>query len=526
MARSSNRRRLLALVTAVLAVAGLGLAAAPSGDAATTYGNDVSWPQCSVADGGYGLPMPPTSAAFVVVGLTKGLPFTENPCLAKQVAWARDHSVPAQAYTMAAYPTAAQLQSRGAAGPWASSTIAGRLANVGYAEAGYAVAALARAGFRPPVVWVDVEPRPAQPWPAGSDVARARNRSVVTGLLRGLHDAGYAYGLYSYANGWSGIVGTWRLPGVPVWATAGRKDAAAALAMCPGPSFSGGPVHLAQWYDDTRDSDLTCPAYTFAPPLPYPPSGPNDLTGDWTTDVLAREHSTGTLWLYPRSRTGWLPRISMATGWQGMSVVDTAGDLTNDGIPDVLALEQATGRLWLYPVRRAGGGFATRQQAGRGWQGMDAVVGAGDVSGDGVPDVLARERGTGSLYLYRRTATGWGTRVRLGGGWQVMNAVLGAGDLTGDGRPDVLAREKSTGYLWLYPGASSGVLGPRVRVGTGWGIFDALAAPGDMDGDARPDVVARERSTGYLWLYSRDDAGHWRARVRIGYGWQIFDVVT
>ena len=216
----------------------------------------------------------------------------------------------------------------------------------------------------------------------------------------------------------------------------------------------------------------------------------------------------------------------MATGWQGMSVVDTAGDLTNDGIPDVLALEQATGRLWLYPVRRAGGGFATRQQAGRGWQGMDAVVGAGDLSGDGVPDVLARERATGSLYLYRRTATGWGTRVRLGGGWQVMNAVLGAGDLTGDGRPDVLARERSTGYLWLYPGASNGVLGPRVRVGTGWDIFDALAAPGDMDGDARPDVVARERSTGYLWLYSRDDAGHWRARVRIGYGWQIFDVVT
>ena len=70
MARSSNRRRLLALVTAVLAVAGLGLAAAPSGEAATRYGNDVSWPQCSVADGGYGLPMPPTSAAFVVVGLT------------------------------------------------------------------------------------------------------------------------------------------------------------------------------------------------------------------------------------------------------------------------------------------------------------------------------------------------------------------------------------------------------------------------------------------------------------------------
>ena len=519
MAPTSKRRRLVTLVSAVLAVAGLGLGAPSEAHAATAYGYDISWPQC-------GGTMPPTTAAFVVIGLTRGLPFTENPCLASQVTWAKDHSVPAQAYTMAAYPTSSQLQSNGSAGPWSSSTVAGRLANVGYAEAGYAAASLARAGFHPPVVWVDVEPRPAQPWPAGSDVARARNRSVVTGLLRGLHDAGYAYGLYSFASGWSDIVGAWRLPGVPVWATAGRKTSADALTMCGGPSFSGGPVHLAQWYDDTRDSDLTCPAYAFAPPVPYPPSGPNDLNRDWTTDVLAREHATGTLWLYPRSRTGWLPRIQLATGFKGMSVVDTADDLTNDGIPDVLTVERATGTLWLYPVSRSGGGFGARQQAGHGWQGMDVVAGAGDMSGDGIPDVLARAQATGVLWLYRRTTSGWGATLRIGGGWQVMDAILAAGDVTGDGRADVLAREKSTGYLWLYPGTSTGLLGARSRIGSGWGIFDSLAAPGDINGDAIPDVVARERSTGYLWLYSRNDAGTWRPRVRIGSGWQIFDAIS
>src|SRR3954452_14473919 len=145
-------RRLLVLLTAVLAAIGLGLVSPAR--AATTYGNDVSWPQCSVAEGGYGLPMPPTDAAFVVVGLTKGLPFTRNPCLASQVAWASTNGVPAQAYTMAAYPTNSQFRSQGATGPWSSSTFTGKLANVGYAEARYAVAALAAVGFRPPVVWV------------------------------------------------------------------------------------------------------------------------------------------------------------------------------------------------------------------------------------------------------------------------------------------------------------------------------------------------------------------------------------
>ena len=165
-------------------------------------------------------------------------------------------------------------------------------------------------------------------------------------------------------------------------------------------------------------------------------------------------------------------------------------------------------------------------QVGKGWQGMDAVLGAGDMSGDGVPDVLARSRDTGVLYLYRRTASGWGATLRIGGGWQVMDALVAPGDLTGDGRPDLLARERSTGYLWLYPGTASGLLGTRTRIGTGWGIFDAVASPGDVDGDGRPDVAARERSTGYLWLYSRDDAGKWRARTRIGVGWQIFDVIA
>ena len=35
--------------------------------------------------------------------------------------------------------------------------------------------------------------------------------------MRGLRDSGYAYGFYSYTNGWQEIVGSGRLPGVPVW---------------------------------------------------------------------------------------------------------------------------------------------------------------------------------------------------------------------------------------------------------------------------------------------------------------------
>jgi len=212
-----------------------------------------------VAQGGYGLPLPAASAQFVVIGLTKGLPFTENPCQAAQVGWAKAHRVQAQAYAMAAFPTTAQLNAYRAKGPWSASTRAGQLSNAGYAEATTSAASLKRVGFKPEMVWIDVEPHLVQPWPAKGPASQQENRYVLEGLMRGLHDAGYPYGLYSFTSSWRDITGSWLLPAVPVWATAGRTDRPAeAAALCKKASFSGGPVKLAQRYDETRDYDVSC----------------------------------------------------------------------------------------------------------------------------------------------------------------------------------------------------------------------------------------------------------------------------
>ena len=43
--------------------------------------------------------------------------------------------------------------------------------------------------------------------------------------------------------------------------------------------------------------------------------------------------------------------------------------------------------------------------------------------------------------------------------------LLGSGDIDGDGRADLLARESSTGVLWLLPGTGSGFGAPRFVAG-------------------------------------------------------------
>ena len=514
----------LALVTGVLAVGN-----APPARAAVVLGHDISWPQCPTSVGGYGLPMPPTTTGFLVLGLTKGLPFTENPCLASQISWVRTNSRPAHAYTMAGFPTTAQLTTYGASGPWRTTTRAGRLSNVGYAEARYAVASLGRISWHPPVVWIDVEPRSAQPWPSTSAAQRLENRYVIEGIMRGLREAGFAYGLYSNTSGWQAITGSWWLPGVPVWATAGTLDyPTEALDRCTQPSFSGGRPYLAQWWDATRDYDRTCEPYTFTS-FPAPPAtlsgSTSDFNGDWKNDLLARWTSTGTLRLYAGNGTGGIGTgVLLGAGWGAFASLETVGDFDGDGAADVLARETSTGYLWLYRGNGKGGWALPRVRVGTGWGIFDAVVGVGDWNGDQRVDVLARRASTGELFLYPGNGRGgWGARVRLGAGWNAMNGFAGPGDVNGDGRADLVVRERATGYLWLYPGNGTGGLLARVRLGTGWGSMTALTSPGDLDGDRVPDIVVRDGS-GSLWLYPRTATG-WQARQLLGTGWNIVNLV-
>src|SRR5690606_37061785 len=149
-----------------------------------------------------------------------------------------------------------------------------------------------------------------------------------------------------------------------------------------------------------------------------------------------------------------------------------------------------------------------------------------DLTGDGKPDIIARQAGTGVLWLYPGNGRGgWLPRTKVGAGWQTMDAIGAAGGLAGDGRAAGLARQAGTGALWLYPGNGRGGWLPRTQVGSGWQIMNAIVGPGDITGDGRADVLARQASTGELWLYPGDGRGGWLPRIKVGVGWQTMDAI-
>ncbi|MEU6165262.1 FG-GAP-like repeat-containing protein [Streptomyces tanashiensis] len=249
-------------------------------------------------------------------------------------------------------------------------------------------------------------------------------------------------------------------------------------------------------------------------------AGFGDLNADRKADVVVRDKA-GRLWFLPGDGSG---RLIGTGGWNAMNGLSRHGDFTGDGREDVVARESATGRLWLYPGTGTGAVGTRRLIGSGGWNAMDKITAYGDLTGDGRSDLFAVERSTGRLWLYPGTSAGLGARKLIGsGGWNAMNTLVGAGDLNGDNRPDLVAREGATGKLWFYPGTATGGVGSRTLIGSGgWNVMASLLAVGDYNGDGRNDLAAVTnsgwsspecRGVGCLVLYTGKGTGAFDAGV-------------
>ncbi|WP_445396833.1 transglycosylase family protein [Streptomyces sp. LE64] len=207
-----------------------------------------------------------------------------------------------------------------------------------------------------------------------------------------------------------------------------------------------------------------------------------------------------------------------------MAHLTPVGDLTGDGRPDIVAVEKATGDLFRYAGPSFTGG-AARQKLGYGWNGMSDIVGTGDLTGDGVADIIAVDASSGDLYRYAGPGYAGGGRVKIGVNWDAMTNVTPVGDLTGDGQPDVIAVEKATGDLYRYAGPNFAGGAARTKIGNGWNMYSTVVGTGDLTGDGVADLVAVHTLNGNLYRYSGPNYNG-GTRVQIGNGWQTMTNLT
>ncbi|MFD8012322.1 FG-GAP-like repeat-containing protein [Streptomyces sp. NPDC058955] len=241
-----------------------------------------------------------------------------------------------------------------------------------------------------------------------------------------------------------------------------------------------------------------------------------DLTGDGVTDIIAVESSTGDLYRYNGpGYVGMAARTKIGNGWNTMSTIVGTGDVTGDGVADIIAVEKATGDLYRYPGPNYNGG--SRVKIGSNWDSMNTLTGVGDLTGDGIPEIIAVEKATGDLYRYSGPNYNGGSRVQIGNAWNGMSTLVGVGDLTGDGIAEIVAVERSTGNLYRYSGPNYNG-GTRIQIGTNWDAMTNITAVGDITGDSVPDLIAVRSDTQKLYRYSGPSFNGGSA-VEIGSGW-------
>lgn len=212
-------------------------------------GYDISFPQCGAAY--------PASPAFGIVGVNDGVPYSQNPCLASEYAWASAAPVAPAFYVNISDPGsgAPQWNHGGPRSCGGSSDDIGCAYDFGWTAADQSLTyAVDQTGSPAPHRWwLDVET--ANTWSPNT----AANTAVIHGALDRLTGAAAvtAAGVYSTRYQWNIITGTPSgLQAVPDWVP-GASSSAEAATYCA-QSFTGGPVLLFQYPAHGYDGDSVC----------------------------------------------------------------------------------------------------------------------------------------------------------------------------------------------------------------------------------------------------------------------------
>ncbi|WP_055614666.1 trypsin-like serine protease [Streptomyces phaeochromogenes] len=201
-----------------------------------------------------------------------------------------------------------------------------------------------------------------------------------------------------------------------------------------------------------------------------------DLDRDFYQDLIVRDKTDGKLYRsYMDHAVGDWTWMQISSVWGGYKSYAIPGDMTGDARPDLLAVD-ADGSVYLYPGRGNGEFYGKVKVVSGSWKNVK-IFGHGDLSGDGKPDLLVRST-DGTLWLYRGTGkekTPWSARIKARTGWNFTSYVSN-GDVTGDGVADIMTRD-SAGTLWLYRGtnkATTDLFAARTSLGTGFNQYNLL----------------------------------------------------
>jgi alpha-tubulin suppressor-like RCC1 family protein len=251
-----------------------------------------------------------------------------------------------------------------------------------------------------------------------------------------------------------------------------------------------------------------------------------DLDGDGKPDLVVACGAGQVLSIYlnlttngaPLSAASFAPPVNLifpTNGSAGQPYRVRAVDLDGDGKLDLIATETGGNRVSVFHNISTPGNLAFESSFALIVGNDCRSVAAGDLDGDGRPDLVALNYGDKTISLLKNIGTNPGV---LNAGSFAVPAVLAASggpyeaviaDLNGDGKPDLAVAESDAGTVTIFQNAG-GVLSTNTfpagfDLPCGNGTISLAAV--DLDGDGRLDLVVGSVQSEMISLFQNLNPG-------------------
>ncbi len=216
-----------------------------------------------------------------------------------------------------------------------------------------------------------------------------------------------------------------------------------------------------------------------------------DLNGDGHPDVLTANSLANTVGVLLGTGSGALTnRTDYSVGTTSNPNSLAVADVNGDGYPDVLTANQGSNTVGVL-LGTGSGGFGAVATYAAGPFGGPHSLAVADVNGDGHPDVLTANSTADAVGVLLGTGQGsFGAATLYALGPNSRPFAVAVADVNGDGRPDVLTANSGTGTAGVLLGTGTGSFGAVSTYSTGPASQPVGLAVADLNGDGHPDLLA------------------------------------
>jgi hypothetical protein len=208
-----------------------------------------------------------------------------------------------------------------------------------------------------------------------------------------------------------------------------------------------------------------------------------DLNGDHISDLVVANNTSNSVSVLLAQGSSTFAHTELATDLRPWGIA--LADFDGDGVIDLAVANTGVGTIWVF-LGTGDGSFAPERTYAATCPGLVMQLAAGDVDGDGHPDLAFSCDNANSVGVLLNAGDGTFNSATVV--YPLPNPKhIAIADVTGDGHPDLVVDLYATHEIAILAGAGDGTFASAQLYAAGRG--PGRVAIGDVDGDGMPDIA-------------------------------------